>query len=431
MEGHLLMSDKELKRRGAFEMVSQGAWSLVDAASHLRLSYRQCRRSYKRYVAEGDAGLVHKSRGRQSNRAKDSQLRQAVLQRYDQRYEGFGPTLAAEKLQEEGYEVDHETLRRWLIREGKWQRHRKRSPYRKRRERREHFGELVQMDGSEHQWFGPDHPAGCLINMIDDATGRKKSLMAEAETTEACMRALWAWVNQYGMPKALYTDKKNVFITDREPTIEEQLAGEEPKTAFGKACAKLGIEIIAANSPQAKGRVERTHGVDQDRLVKELKLRAVVTIAGANKLLSSGYETRMNNKLAVPARSDKDYHRRVPKGLKLAHVFCFEEERTVSNDWVVSYHNRLLQISSDNQTLPKAGRKVTVQRLLDGTLRLLYKGEALRYRELATEERRPVTKIPRPAPKAVATRVVTRPAPDHPWRTPWPHTGSRQATATG
>jgi hypothetical protein len=421
LEGHLIVSDKELKRKGAFEMVSHGAWSLMDAASHLELSYRQCRRSYKRYQAEGDAGLVHKSRGRASNRAKDAGLRQRVLQLYDRRYEGFGPTLAAEKLDEEGYCVDHETLRRWLIEEGKWQRRRERSPYRKRRERREHFGELVQMDGSHHQWFGPDHPQACLINMIDDATSRKKSLMAEGETTEACMRTLWAWITQYGIPKALYTDKKNVFITDRQPTPDEQLAGEEPKTAFGKACAKLGIEIIAANSPQAKGRVERTHGVDQDRFIKELQLRGVTAIEGANKVLSSGYETRMNNKFAVLARSDKDYHRPVPKGLKLAHVFCFEEDRTVSNDWVVRYQNRALQISKNNQTLPKPGNKLTVQRLLDGTLRLLYKGEALEYRELATEEQKPARETPRQAPRAAAARAVSKPAPDHPWRTPWPH----------
>lgn len=431
MEGHFLMSDKELKRRGAFEMVSHGAWSLVDAASHLKLSYRQCRRSYKRYVAEGDAGLVHRSRGRPSNRAKDAGLRQNVLQRYGQTYDGFGPTLAAEKLEEDGYSVDHETLRRWLIDEGKWQRRRERSPYRKRRERREHFGELVQMDGSHHQWFGANHPRACLINMIDDATGHKQSLMAEEETTEACMRALWAWIKQYGIPKALYTDRKNVFVTDREPTIEEQLAGEEPRTAFGKACAKLGIEIIPANSPQAKGRVERTHGVDQDRFSKELKLREIATIEGANKLLSSGYQAKMNEKFAVPPKSDKDYHRPVPKGLKLAHVLCFEEERTVSNDWVVRYQNRALQIGKDNQALPKSGNKVIVQRLLDGKVRLLYKGEVLRYRELATEERKPARKASPQAPRATGVKAVTKPAPDHPWRAPWPSTDQRPVTATG
>ncbi|MDP2949662.1 MAG: integrase, partial [Chloroflexota bacterium] len=198
-------------------------------------------------------GLVHQSRGRRSNRQTDPDVRQAILQRYDEVYDGFGPTLAVEKLAPEGYVIDHETLRRWLLAEGKWQRQRRRSPYRQRRERREQFGELVQMDGSFHHWFGSDRPQSCLIEMIDDATGIRLSLMAKEETTEACMRLLWQWVERYGIPKALYTDKKNVFVTNRPATLEEQLAGEEPATAFGKACAKLDIAIIAANSPQAKG----------------------------------------------------------------------------------------------------------------------------------------------------------------------------------
>lgn len=165
------MSEKERLRKGVFEVVRAGAWSLAEAAEHLKMSYRQCKRSYQRYVTEGDAGLVHRSRGRRSNRRKDDGLREAVLQRYEERYEGFGPTLAAEKLAEDGYEVDHETLRRWLMAEGKWQRQRKRYPFRQRRERRLHFGELVQMDGSIHHWFGEELPLSCLVELIDDATG--------------------------------------------------------------------------------------------------------------------------------------------------------------------------------------------------------------------------------------------------------------------
>lgn len=426
------MSRKELNRRGAFEMVRQGKWSLVDAAANQKISYRQCRRSYQRYLAEGDEGLIHKSRGRQSNRAKDSQLRQAVLQRYFERYGGFGPTFAAEKLAGDGYQVDHETLRRWLIKEGQWLVHRKRGPYRNRRERRKHRGELVQMDGSHHYWFGPGYPRACLINMIDDATGRKLSFMAAGETTEACMRALWAWIVQYGIPKALYTDRKNVFVTDREPTLEEQLAGEEPRTVFGKVCAKLGIEIIPANSPQAKGRVERTHGVDQDRLVKELKLAGITTIVAANEFLSSGYQDRMNEKFAVPARSDEDYHRPVPKGLNLAHVFCVEEERTLSNDWVVCYQKKTLQIEKDNRLLPKPRTKIIVQQLLDGTLRLLYGGQALRYHELRAEDVQAAKgNLPQSAPGPVGQRAATKPRANHPWRRAWPRRTMEPVTAAG
>ena len=275
MEGFLLMSEKERKRKSVFDAVRVGRLTLVKAAKRVSLSYRQCRRLYKRYREEGDAGLVHRSRGRPSNRAKPSAFKAHVLERYAERYQGFGPTLAAEKLAEDGYSLSPETLRRWLLAAGLWKKRRKRSKHRARRERKAHFGELVQLDGSHHRWFGPERAECCVMDMVDDATGVTMALMAEQETTEAAMRLLWQWVERYGIPQALYVDRKTVFITDREPTLEEQLAGQAPMTAFGQACAKLGIQLIPANSPQAKGRVERRHGVLQDRFVKELSLRAL------------------------------------------------------------------------------------------------------------------------------------------------------------
>lgn len=418
MEGHLLMSAKERNWKAVFEMVRLGTWTLVEGGKHLGLSYRQCRRSYRRYRREGDAGLVHRSRGRRSNRRTDPSVREAILGRYDEVYEGFGPTLAAEKLEREGYVIDHETLRLWLLAEGKWQRQRKRSPYRQRRERREQFGDLVQMDGSFHHWFGPDYPEGCLIEMIDDATGIRLSLMAKEETTEACLRPLWQWVERYGIPKALYTDKKNVFITNRPATLEEQLAGEEPKTAFGKACAKLDIAIIPANSPQAKGRVERAHGVAQDRLVKELRLCGVTTIDGANEVLGGGFVDHLNEKFAIASAGKEDGHRPVPAGVKLGEVFSFEEERSVANDWVVRYYNRLLQISKDNRVLPRPKDKVIVRRLLDGAVQLVYSGQVLRYQEIGADQVADPSQagahkdMPQPAP----VRAVNTPGPMHPWR---------------
>lgn len=415
MEGHLLMSVKERDRKAVFEMVTRGNWSLVEASKHLGLSYRQCKRSYRRYRLEGDVGLVHRSRGKRSNRGIDLGMKEAILGRYDEVYLGFGPTLAAEKLAGEGYSIDHETLRLWLVKEGKWQRQRKRSQYRQRRERRKHFGDLVQMDGSFHHWFGPDHPETCLIEMIDDATGIRLSLMAEGETTEACMRLLWEWVKRYGIPKALYTDKKNVFITDRPPTLMEQLAGEEPMTSFGKACAKLSIAIIAANSPQAKGRVERCHGVAQDRLVKEFRLRGVTTIDGANGVLFGGFTDELNQKFAIEPAVKEDAHRPVPKGVKLAEVFSIEEERSVANDWVVRYDNRFLQIRKDNRVLPRSKDKVLVRRLLDGSLQVVHAGQVLRHREITPDEASQAAPLPKIAPQPVPVRVNT-PGDAHPWR---------------
>ena len=298
-EGELLgMSGKERRRYLEVEAVRQGKQSLREASQRLGLSYRQVRRIWRRYQEKREAGLTHRSRGRKSNRSKPEATRSACVAIYREELEGFGPTLAAEKLVERKLVVDHETLRRWLLAAGLWQRERRRGKYRRQRPRKEHFGELVQMDGSHHAWFGAEQRY-CLMSMVDDATSRRHSLMSEEETSEAAMRLLWRWVVLYGAPRALYCDRKNVYLTDREPTMEEDLAGEPALTAFGRACRKLGIEIIAASSPQAKGRVERSHGVYQDRWVKELRLRKVTTLEGANELLhAGGFDAELNRRFA-------------------------------------------------------------------------------------------------------------------------------------
>jgi transposase len=386
MEGPLLMSSKERRRKSIFGDVEAGRISVRQASELLGLCYRQCKRSYKRYREAGDAGLVHRSRGRSSNRRSPAEFRERVLRRYEEKYQGYGATLAAEKLAEEGFEVDHETLRRWLLSKGLLKRRRKRSEYRSRRERRPRFGELVQMDGSHHRWFGPAGEQCCLINMVDDATGVTLGFMAEEETTRACMMQLWQWIDNFGVPQALYTDKKTVFVTDREPTLEEQLAGITPKTAFGKACEKLGIEIIEANSPQAKGRVERNHAVYQDRFVKELALRGATTLAEANEILATGFVDGLNAKFARPPASDENAHLQVPKGLDLADVFCFEDTRRIQNDWVVRHENSHYQIEGDNTPLPRPKAQVTVRTHLDGRVQILYKGKALRYTRLSPED---------------------------------------------
>ena len=410
----MLMSEKERRRKVEFEGIVGGRMTIREASEKLGLSYRQSRRSYKRYRGQGDAGLVHRGRGRHSNRARPAGFRLAVLERYRERYEEFGPTLAMEKLADDGYELDHETLRRWLISDGQWRRRRKRGKHRSRRPRKEHFGELVQMDGSHHEWFGPGRRRTCLMNMVDDATGATMALMGEQETTEGAMRLLCRWIERYGMPKALYTDKKNVFVTKRQPTIEEQLAGEEPMTAFGKACKKLGIEIIRAHSPQAKGRVERSNGVYQDRLVKELRLHGVTTVEGANKLLAEGFSERLNAKFQREPARPRDFHRRVPKRLNLAEVFSWEETRTVQNDWTVRYNNRFYQILKQNRPRPRPKHKVLVRVLLEGSMQILYRDKKLNYEPIAQPPPRKAEKV---APViAPPSQSQWKPPPNHPWR---------------
>ena len=419
MKGHLLMSTKERKRKSVFDRVQLGCLTLVEAAEVLELSYRHCRRSYKRFGEEGDSGLLHRSRGRPSRRGKSQGFKQAVLRRYEQRYRpvDMGPTQAAEKLGDEGYALDHETLRRWLLAAGLWSKRRQKRAHRTRRERKAHFGELVQMDGSHHRWFGPEGPEVCLMNMVDDAKGTTLSLIAKEETTQVAMRCLWQWIERYGIPKALYTDKKNVFVTGREPTVKEQLAHQEPVTAFGKACRKLGIEIITAHSPQAKGRVERSHGVYQDRLVKELALKGISTINGANKLLANGFVKALNAKFEREARSTTDFHRLVPKTMDLAHVFCFEETRQVQNDWTIRYANRFYQVVKDNHPLPKPKDTVVVRTLLDGTMLLIYKDKPLAFERVALPQPRRAQREPNTPPSPRPPLNAThKPPPDHPWR---------------
>jgi hypothetical protein len=272
-------------------------------------------------------------------------------------------------------------LRQWLLEAGLWRRHRRHRPYRRRREPKHHFGELVQLDGSFHPWFGEQHNVCCLMNMVDDATGTTLALMDEQETTEAAMRVLWAWIQRYGIPLALYCDLRNVYLSDREPTVEEQLEGKLPKTAFGVACEKLGIQIVSAHSPQAKGRVERKHGVYQDRFVKELRLRGAKSIAEANMILSGGFLEKLNRKFARQPLEKEDLHVALAAHQDLRDIFSFEQVRSVSQDWVVRNDNRFYQLSRGRESMPRAGGKVTVRTWLDGSVHIVHRGRRMAFKE--------------------------------------------------
>jgi transposase len=255
------MSSRELERVEVMGRVASGTLKLVHAAEMLELSYRHTKRLWRRYRKKGPEGLKHGHAGRCSNRGKPKKLRRRVLQLIRKKYSGteetrFGPTLATEHLAEEdGIVIDHETLRRWMLAEGLWSRQRKRTKQHQRRDRKAHLGELVQLDGSFHDWLEGRGPRGCLMDMVDDATSRTEARLGKEETIWAAVGVLLAWIKKYGVPRALYTDWKNVY--KRKATPAEQLRGQVPLTQFGRMCQKLGIRIIAASTPQAKGRVER------------------------------------------------------------------------------------------------------------------------------------------------------------------------------
>ena len=337
------MSQKELRRVGVLSRVAAASLKLVEASELLRVSYRQAKRLWRRFRGQGGEGLKHGNAGRRSNRAKAGKFRRWVLGLVRKHYGGepgerFGPTLAAEQL-EKDHGVKMDALRRWMLAEGLWSRERKRKPYRKRRERRAHFGELVQMDGSLAAWLEARGPRGCLMDLVDDATRVTLAQMGEEETTWAAADCLRAWGSStgYRQPCTQTGSWKNVYL--REATPKEQLRGETPLTQFGRMCAKLGIRIIGASSPQAKGRCERQHGVHQDRLIKLLRLQGASSLEQVNQYLEQEYWyleqeywREHNRRFAKAPAQPADFHRPVEPGLDLRPVFCLEEERVVSQD---------------------------------------------------------------------------------------------------
>jgi transposase len=418
------MSAKELTRVEVLARVKGGALSVKSAAVLLHVGYRQAKRLVRRYRAQGAKGLRHGSAGRRSNHARPTAERDRILAVVRAKYSGsidarFGPTLAAEHLaSEDGVTVHHDTLRRWMVAAGLWSRVRQRSPHRQRRERKAHFGELVQLDGSCHDWYEARGPHGCLMNLVDDATGRTLARLGAAETIWAAADVLRRWIEAYGVPLALYTDWKNVYV--RVPTAEEHATGAVPRTQFGRMCASLGIQIIAASSPQAKGRVERHHGTHQDRLVKKLRRLGIADAPAANVFLETTYLPEHNDRFAQAPASAEDFHRRTPSRGALDRAFQLEETRVLSNDWVIRYDTRYLQVARQSHQAP-ARSTVLVREAVTGALELRYRGRLMRWTEIpAPPPRLPLT--PPAARRAtdvaatVGNRSVTRPNADHPWR---------------
>jgi transposase len=390
---------------------------LKDAAEILGLSYRQSKRLWKRYQAEGPEGLKHRSAGRESNRRKPKKLRQRALQLVRRKYSGeqgdrFGPPLAAEHLASEDHlEVNAQTLRRWRLEEGLWSRARKRRVHRSQRERKAHFGELVQLDGSFHDWFEGRGPRGCLMDLVDDATSQAVASLGKEETTWAAAGVLRAWIEKYGVPVALYTDWKTVYV--REPTETELLHGKAPVTQLGAMCARLGIKIIPASSPQAKGRVERNHGTHQDRLVKKMRLKKIATYEAANEFLQREYMPEHNRGFARPPASPEDYHQPAPGKRELDDAFHIETERVIGNNWVVRHDSRYFQVQRQGQYYPPAKSRVQVWEWEDGRLEIRYRDRKVQCQEIPAPV--PAVRLQTAEPSRVRRKPPV-PAANHPWR---------------
>lgn len=394
------MSGKERIRLEALSRVKRGELSVVSATALMGLSIRQARRVWKRFVASGDAGLVHALRGRASNRRLSQPTRDRIVKRHQERYADFGPTLACEKLALEGLALSPNTLTALLKERGLWERRRRRGRHRKRRERRACLGSMVQMDGSHHDWFEARGPRCVLMVMVDDATSTTFARFYPAETTEAAFDVFGRWVKRQGVPRSLYVDRHSIYRDEDHP---------EKPTQFGRAMKELSVDLIRAHSPQAKGRVERMNGTLQDRLVKEMRLRDISSIGQANALLEAKFLDDLNRRYAVKATRDQDLHRPVDAGVVLEEVLCVAEQRVVGNDWCVRWNNRWLQIDARHAALNLPGRKVVVKQRGDGVLLVLRGGERLTFTELRA---RPVKGRQR---KAVVNNRRYKPPATHPW----------------
>jgi transposase len=384
MEDRLIMSKKELQRKTLLEGFICGKLTLQEAAIKLGISYRQIKRVWKRYKEEKDKGLQHRSRGRRPSNVYPKLFKHKVLALYQERYLEFGPTFAAEKLAEDDRVIVHpETLRLWLKAEGLWLRKRKRKVHRERRERRPHFGDLLQIDGSIHPWFAGSEEKSCLLNMVDDATGITMALLDKGETTKILLTTFKKWIEKYGIPKAVYVDLKSVYVSPKamKEKYDDDLLLEDGFSVFEQVCKQLNVEIIKAHSAQAKGRVERKHAVFQDRFVKELKLYDIKTIAEANAHLESKFLKNINDKFAKTSPEMKDSHRD-PSGYgDLDNIICWNYLRQVKNDWTIQFRRAYYQLGK--KTAVKPGVKILIKKHLDGRMHFWYEGQALDYHQLA------------------------------------------------
>jgi hypothetical protein len=402
----IIMRQKELKRLHVIRGVMEGKLTQVEAAEILSLSDRQINRIVKRIREEGDKGIQHRSRGRESRRRLPKKLKDRVVELYLQKYKGFGPTFTAEKLYElDAIDLSKETVRKWLIEAGQWQRGRKSRAHRQWRERKANCGEMVQMDGSHHDWFEGRRPKCVLMGYIDDATGKIYCRFYEYEGTIPAMDSFKRYIRAHGIPMSVYFDKHTTYKSTAEPSIEDEINGTEPLSEFGWALRELGVNLIHAHSPQAKGRVERMFNTLQDRLVKEMTLRGINTIEEANRYLK-GYLFSHNKRFAVKPKEQNDLHRQIPGGLNLDNIMCIRTERTLRNDLTIAHKGKLYQIQESVKS-----KKVIVEERVNGKMLITHKDMSLKFKEITTRPEK------QQKPDCIPwQRKGHTPSSEHPWR---------------
>jgi hypothetical protein len=427
----MALSQRERDRLRVLQDVKQGHLTQREGAGRIHLCDRQVRRLLLRLQERGDRAVIHGLRGRPSNRKFAVSFEQKILARIRQRYADFGPTLAAEHLAQEGLIVSRETLRKWMTQAAFWR------PRRQRvkkiyvwRERRASFGELVMQDSSPFRWLEDRGPACQLIAVIDDATSKFWARFTEHDTTEENLRTLGGWLERYGRPVAHYTDKNSIFRATRRADIGEQLQGEGARSQFGRALKELGIEWIAAQSPQAKGRIERLFETLQDRLVKEMRLAGIATIEAANRFLEIRFLPEWEQRFTVAPRHPRNAHRRLGREHRLEEILSVRATRQVADDHTVSWDGNRWGVPREEVRAGLRGAQVEIERRLDGTHWLRYRGRYLHLRPCPEPVRQSASPcgLRPPGLADQRTKLPNKIKPkyhvpaEHPWRRPWKRT---------
>lgn len=413
-EDIVVMSTREVKRLKIMHKVLDRQLTQAKAGEVLGISERQVRRLVKRVREQGAKGLVHGNRGRASPHKMPKEREARIGLIVEERYRDFGPTLASEKLSERhGIKIGREKLRQIMIAKGLWRVRRRKKEVHQWRERRAYYGEMVQMDGSHHDWLEGRGPEMVLMGYVDDATGRAYGRFYDYEGVFPAMDSFERYIRCYGLPMSLYLDKHSTYKTTRQADLDELLRGETAQTQFQRALKELGIELIHAHSPQAKGRIERTFGTLQDRLIKEMRLEAIQTKEEANEFLES-YLPLYNKRFGKEPRRKADLHRRLPKGVRLRNIFCIKGRRTITNAYTVKWKGRLFLI--DSPTIAMRRRKVEVREHFDGQMEIKFNDRYLKFKEVTSLKSAKVEKVKKPEAEHTKKRAKYVPPVDHPWR---------------
>jgi hypothetical protein len=416
----LTMSNHEVDKLKVIQNTLDGRFTWLQAAEILSLSVRQVARLCAKVRQDGNRGIIHGLKGRPSNHRLPQWYKDDALELVKRNYSDFGPTFANEKLFENhNIRISVNTLRKAMLGEGLYAVKRHKPKHRKWRQRRPCVGMMEQLDGSEHAWFEDRGPKCALLIFIDDATGRIPcGRFITVEDTANLMACAKAYLKLHGRPVAFYVDKDSIYKVNRQANIEEELRDEAPLSQFTRAMGELDIQMIFADSPQAKGRVERGFRTHQDRLVKELRLAGISDMASANEFLEKVYIPKHNAKFAVAPASPANAHRALLPTQKLDGILCVKLERTLANDYTLRYKNRFLQLEAQQEVRIRPGIAVSVEERLDGSLHLMFKGKYLRYKAIEKRACKGYYATNKSDLKAMARppKGTSVPGKEHPWR---------------